>query len=59
MKEMMLTLQDDWKDVVKLIQDVETEKTLTIDSSYNHELQKLKNIALEMQQVYFINSNFA
>jgi len=53
MKEMMLTLQDDWKDVVKLIQDVETEKTLTIDSSYNHELQKLKNIALEMQQREF------
>ena len=51
MKEMMLTLQDDWKDVVKLIKDVEAEKTLSIDSSYNHELQKLKNIALEMQQV--------
>ena len=51
MKEMMLTLQDDWRDVVQLIQEVELEKTHNVNKSFGVELKKLNNIALEMQQV--------
>ena len=53
MKEMMLTLQDDWRDVVKLIHQVEIEKTSNLNQSFGVELKKLNNIALDMQQVFF------
>ena len=54
MRQMMVTLQDDWRDVVTLIQQVEIEKSQNVNQSFGEELKKLNNIAMEMEHVSLI-----
>jgi len=49
MKEMMLILQDDWRNVARLIKDVETEKSRSMNLTYAKELKTLNSIAMDIQ----------
>ena len=51
MREMMLILQDDWRNVARLIKDVETEKSRSMNLTYAKELKNLNNIAMDIQHV--------
>ena len=51
MKEMMLILQDDWRNVARLIKDVETEKSRSMNLTYAKELKTLNSIAMDIQHV--------